>query len=206
MGDTSLTQPMGEEMPGSESQKSLEELRRVRRLQWNREWIKRKYASDPEYRERHKAAARERNRARYRNDPAFRERYKQRKRVGQISEASRLKKIAATKAWRARNPEHRENWRLKYHYGITLEQYAEILEAQGGVCLLCQKPPTEKRLAVDHNHETGLVRGLLHRTCNATLKGAFGDDIYELLKAYNRFAEMTTRIGNMTGKYGHDRL
>ena len=45
-----------------------------------------------------------------------------------------------------------------------------MLAAQGGVCCLCSRPPTSKRrLAVDHNHATGVVRGLLCHPCNRFL-------------------------------------
>lgn len=46
----------------------------------------------------------------------------------------------------------------------------KIHKEQGGICPLCQKPINlaEKGAAVmDHDHETGLVRGILHRSCNA---------------------------------------
>lgn len=47
-------------------------------------------------------------------------------------------------------------------YGITEEQYWALYEAQGGRCAICQRASGRtKRLAVDHNHETGAVRALL---------------------------------------------
>lgn len=46
-------------------------------------------------------------------------------------------------------------------YGITYDFYLALYEAQGGACYICRKKPGKKRLAVDHNHETGEVRGLL---------------------------------------------
>ncbi len=57
-------------------------------------------------------------------------------------------------------------------YGITLEQYEEMLEAQGGVCKICGDPPPtgrKKYLSVDHCHQTGRVRGLLCTQCNTRL-------------------------------------
>jgi hypothetical protein len=52
-------------------------------------------------------------------------------------------------------------------YGLSPEQYSKLLEAQNGVCAICQRPPaTGEKLAVDHHHATGKIRGLLHRTCN----------------------------------------
>ena len=58
-------------------------------------------------------------------------------------------------------------------FGLTLEDYAELLSQQGGVCAICAEPETvlrrsgePYRLAVDHDHRTMLVRGLLCRRCN----------------------------------------
>lgn len=51
-------------------------------------------------------------------------------------------------------------------YGITIEQYDAMFAAQGGVCAICDKPPKNRRLDVDHDHSTGQVRGLLCAPCN----------------------------------------
>lgn len=60
--------------------------------------------------------------------------------------------------------------RFKRLYGITVEEYAKMLEAQEGVCARCKKPPQEAMaLAVDHCHKTGRVRGLLCGPCNTYL-------------------------------------
>lgn len=56
-------------------------------------------------------------------------------------------------------------------YGITLEQYAEILRIQDGKCAICRKKPSAgKHLNVDHEHG-GSVRGLLCHYCNNRLVG-----------------------------------
>lgn len=57
-------------------------------------------------------------------------------------------------------------------YGITEAEYDAMLARQGGVCALCGKKPGRVRLAVDHDHVTKKVRGLLHARCNQSL-GAF---------------------------------
>jgi hypothetical protein len=152
-----------------------------------------------------RAKQRERFNQRYANDPAFVEKYRTDKREWGRRNAD--KKRAWTRAWQARNKEHRENYRLQYEYGITLQQYDEILAAQGGVCVLCMKPPTERRLAVDHDHVTGRVRGLMHRTCNSSFRGIFGDDPFALHRAFMRLGYMadvircpgTTIPGGMAG-------
>lgn len=46
-------------------------------------------------------------------------------------------------------------------YGVGSQDYAQMLAAQGGVCAICGMRPAGKDLAVDHNHVTGAVRGLL---------------------------------------------
>jgi hypothetical protein len=59
--------------------------------------------------------------------------------------------------------------RLKTLFDLTPEEYEIMLAAQGGVCAICTRPPKTKRLAVDHNHKTGEVRGLLCARCNQIL-------------------------------------
>lgn len=56
---------------------------------------------------------------------------------------------------------------LKARYGITTEQYEAMLVSQRGLCAICREPQEGNRqMAVDHNHETGKVRGLLCDRCN----------------------------------------
>lgn len=66
--------------------------------------------------------------------------------------------------------------RLASIYGITRDDYLALLELQGGVCAICGQTPRTKRLAVDHDHKTGLVRGLLcadqERGCNHAVLGS----------------------------------
>lgn len=78
---------------------------------------------------------------------------------------------------RARN----RAYALLHEYGMTVEQYDAILTAQGGVCALCRRPPKSKLLAVDHDHHTGVVRGLLCVSCNTSL-GRLGDNEAGLLR------------------------
>jgi len=60
------------------------------------------------------------------------------------------------------------DYRMKKFYGISLRDYEVMLAAQSGVCAICGKSPEEnkKKLAVDHDHTTGAVRGLLCSMCN----------------------------------------
>jgi len=85
--------------------------------------------------------------------------------------------------WRERNPDADADKRLRRVYGITLAEYVELFKAQGGVCAICKEGETTKRmkkgegrerLAVDHCHDTGRIRGLLCFKCNTAI-GALGD-------------------------------
>lgn len=66
-------------------------------------------------------------------------------------------------------------------YGLSVEGYNELLESQNGVCAICQQPETFSirgtvcELAVDHDHQTGKVRGLLCQHCNTAI-GKFKED------------------------------
>lgn len=96
------------------------------------------------------------------------------------------KESYATKSltWRLNNPEkakanrrrhYLENkeksltysteYNLKKKYNLTVDEYTTLLKAQKGVCAICGEECT-RRLAVDHNHTTGKVRGLLCNNCN----------------------------------------
>lgn len=61
--------------------------------------------------------------------------------------------------------------RLRRVYGISLAQYNKQLKKQKGVCWICFRPPKRLRLAVDHNHKTGKIRGLLCMICNRKVLG-----------------------------------
>lgn len=85
----------------------------------------------------------------------------------------RKKERAGYTAWRnadkerAKRLDFRNN--LRVHFGLTVEQYTAMVEAQNGVCAICGKPeshPRKKNLAVDHCHTTGKIRGLLCNSCN----------------------------------------
>jgi hypothetical protein len=60
---------------------------------------------------------------------------------------------------------------LKKLYNMTVEEYNDLFTQQGGVCAICGKPPTKYRLAVDHCHKTGQIRGLLCAKCNIGVVG-----------------------------------
>ena len=86
-----------------------------------------------------------------------------------------------------KDPVRKRDLGLQRMYGITSEDYAEMLESQGGVCGKCKRPPPNHRkkfLAVDHCHKTGQVRGLLCDNCNRGI-GLLGDTVESLMEAVN---------------------
>lgn len=97
------------------------------------------------------------------------------------------------RAWRASAPSEVRKARgrvgLLRGKGVTAEWYEATLMEQGGVCAICKRPESKissgggiKLLAVDHDHATGLPRGLLCQQCNIGL-GALRDDPALLEKA-----------------------
>lgn len=72
--------------------------------------------------------------------------------------------------------------RLKRAYGISLATYDKILASQNNTCAICGATPNGRRLAVDHDHRTGKIRGLLCVGCNRGI-GYFKDSPKLLLLA-----------------------
>lgn len=86
-------------------------------------------------------------------------------------------------------------WRDKYlkkTYGISLQDYNEMVTDQGGLCWICEQ---ESDLVVDHDHETEKVRGLLCNLCNTSL-GGFKDNIGSLEKAIKYLVRDIDILGN----------
>lgn len=114
-----------------------------------------------------------------------RERYYRQKADSTWAARNREATRVRTAQWRERNPDRvREITRgvhYKRNYGITVEDYNRLLESQGGACAICQATETRtmagktRRLSVDHDHETGAVRGLLCGGCNSGV-GYFRDN------------------------------
>lgn len=118
---------------------------------------------------------------------------------------------AASRAWQKRNPERakqvRREWSRRHPdrikaknadhkrrhpdiwlarelkpYGISPDDFRRMLAEQGHACALCGGQPKRARLAVDHCHETGVVRGLLCERCNMAL-GLLDDDADRMRRA-----------------------
>ncbi|MGH8908307.1 MAG: endonuclease VII domain-containing protein [Egibacteraceae bacterium] len=92
---------------------------------------------------------------------------------------------ASYRAWRAANPEKARastaDSQRKIKFGITRQQFSAMLDSQSGSCAICtrDKPGGRGNWHVDHDHDTGRIRGLLCHWCNLGL-GQFRDKI-ELL-------------------------
>lgn len=107
-------------------------------------------------------------------------------------------KICVAKGVREhKNPASQREYDLLRNYGISVEEYENILKLQDGVCYICSSPPKKTRLAVDHKHQPNEkklrqekghalirknVRGLLCWHCNHAL-GAFKDNPHHLKRA-----------------------
>jgi hypothetical protein len=88
------------------------------------------------------------------------------------------------KIWYENNKNRSRNVYLKRVFGITLEEYNNLMVKQNNCCAICGEPPVigEKSFPVDHDHETGKVRGLLCRGCNVGI-GNLKDSVELLEKA-----------------------
>lgn len=74
---------------------------------------------------------------------------------------------------------------LRRTYGITEAEYLEVLEYQEGRCAICDRAPRrDKNLHVDHDHRSGVIRGLLCMPCNHDLLGRRDKDPGLFLRAY----------------------
>lgn len=71
------------------------------------------------------------------------------------------------------------NKNRKFNKLITYEEYETLFYQQRGVCAICGKSPTKRLLVVDHDHETGRVRGLLCYYCNTRLESVENYDWLE---------------------------
>lgn len=74
----------------------------------------------------------------------------------------------------AKKKARESHWDSYYRrmYGIALEEYNKMLDDQNGKCILCNRPQSQvrARFVMDHDHDTGVVRGLLCHGCNSALE------------------------------------
>lgn len=100
----------------------------------------------------------------------------------------KIKKNA--KNFRINNPKAYYNSQYKSKYGISIEEYNRLFDIQKGQCKICKIDSKElpRKLAVDHNHVTGKVRGLLCGNCNVAI-GNLKESVIIIKEALNYLAE-----------------
>ena len=122
---------------------------------------------------------RNKHKRKYRNDPHYRSRLLEKSRRHYAKHTEQKKEYQ--RQWSASNKEHIRRYQLEKAYGITLEDYQRLFEKQAGLCAICQELPAK---CVDHDHETGQIRGLLCSKCNLDL------GTYEQLKKNRLISKM----------------
>ena len=90
-------------------------------------------------------------------------------------------KRASSKAFHLKNGRKMRGNLLRYRFGISVEDYEAKIAGQDGRCAICGDQPS-RRLAVDHCHKSGTIRGLLCTACNTAL-GSFKDDTARMERA-----------------------
>jgi hypothetical protein len=146
------------------------------------------------------------NTQRYATDPEYRERKKAEKRAWKVANKSRL-----NADWRHRyatEPElaagRRRKW-LKRAYGLSWQDFQDMLARQKGACALCLRKFGKKRkCCVDHCHKWRKIRGLLCRKCNTGL-GCFEDNPVLARRAAD-YVEEWRRIHEAQGPPGRKQL
>ncbi len=91
--------------------------------------------------------------------------------------------------------------RIQSTYGLSRDQYHSILEEQGGSCFICRRTPESIRprrhLAVDHDHSTGRIRGLLCYACNHRLLGYMIKDDVQKAQRLVQYLTRKTNYGTV---------
>ncbi len=127
-------------------------------LDKKREYDRARYIANPEKK-------RQQARERARNNP---EENRERSRAWCEAHPERYKEVSHR--WNVANAKKKREKDLLKNYGLTVAQFLEMSDSQGGVCAICGDGPREKHpLHVDHDHATGKVRALLCWHCNAML-------------------------------------
>lgn len=80
--------------------------------------------------------------------------------------------------------------RMKSKYGLDWDDYQNMLLTQSGLCKICKSPQNNSRasvLHIDHDHETGKIRGLLCHKCNSAL--GYANDSIKILKEMIKYLQ-----------------
>ena len=99
---------------------------------------------------------------------------------------------ARRKKYISSRPDKGKTYSLKYDFGITFDTYQELLLKQDGKCAICKCLPGKRKLAVDHCHESGAVRGLLCHRCNTAL-GLLKEDL-SIMRSLMEYTENICNI------------
>lgn len=91
---------------------------------------------------------------------------------------------------------------LKSKYGMSEADYEDMVFLQGGSCAICGSAPADKKkLHIDHDHETGVVRGLLCHSCNWYLGKIEADlGIIQRIGTYIEAGRAKSRVAESTDK------
>lgn len=90
---------------------------------------------------------------------------------------------------------------LRRYFNMEPEDFAELNQLQNGVCAICDnKPVSDSRLHIDHDHSSGIVRGLLCSPCNLGL-GNFLDNPKLLMRAIEYLASEPIALNDGTTFY-----
>lgn len=108
--------------------------------------------------------------------------------------------------WKKNNAVKVKDYKRRQHllekFGITPECYGQMFDDQMGRCAICCRTQESKRLAVDHCHQTGVIRSLLCEKCNTGI-GLFGDNVGNLARAIAYLsADHNAQSGDM--RYGQE--
>lgn len=107
-------------------------------------------------------------------------------------EERKLRNSERTRKWYRQNPD-KYKARVLRKYDLSLNEYKELLSINNENCIICDsKCPSGRSLALDHDHKTGTLRGLLCINCNKGL-GNFKDNIGLLVKAIE-YLETSTEV------------
>ena len=101
-----------------------------------------------------------------------------------LSGQCKICKVANDKPYSENKRQYNEKYRLKTKFGITVEEREYLLQHQQHRCAICNESEVEKqrKLAIDHNHLSNKIRGMLCMTCNAAMGLLKADIGVELLQ------------------------
>lgn len=134
----------------------------------------------------------------------YMKKYYKEKILPHIEERNKRARIRA-REWAIKHPiKYKRNKRksnLKIKYGLTVEQYRNLLNIQKDRCAICNNR-FKKQVCVDHNHKTNKIRGLLCHKCNLILGYVESkrQDTTLLIDSFKKYLNGNLNIKEMNGK------